>query len=107
MKTIQQQIKLNLAKKYFAKSNNPKKDIDRKTDYETGFYDGVEFTQRWISIKDELPPIDKLVQVKIQEIDSDKVYYDHDKIMPQEPFNMFECEQSMVTVTHWRPIELE
>ena len=102
MKTIEQ------AAQEYADDHYGKNYItENKTHDENAFKAGVEFAQRWISVKDELPPIDKLVQVKIQEIDSDKVYYDHDKIMPQEPFNMFECEQSMVTVTHWRPIELE
>ena len=108
MKTIQQQIKLNLAKKYFAKSNNPKKDIDRKTDYETGFYDGVEFAQRWISVKERLPEkqghylviapqsFPKNCKVVVAEFDEDaEMFYSESSDCP------------IYDASDWRPIELE
>jgi hypothetical protein len=82
--------------------------FEHNDDVDNAFKAGVEFAQRWISVEEELPPIGELVQVKCHEmIGKQTIFYDFDKIMPQEPFNMFEVEQCMVKVTHWKPIEIK
>lgn len=80
-------------------------------DYEktSCFKAGVEFAQRWISVEEELPKNYNLVLVKGLnknggiEFATGLTYYD-----------LFECKREwtvgdsdIVTVTHWRPIELK
>lgn len=75
--------------------------------YSTGFSDGVEFAQRWIDPKEELPEVGVLVQIKLTEFIRNSIYYDHDRVIDNNGFKMFECEQCTVRVIGWRYIELK
>jgi len=73
---------------------------------EDAFIAGAEFTQRWIPVDEELPEVNELVQVQIQEFLGGAIYFDHDKVIEVENNQkMFDCEQCAVKVIAWRLIE--
>ena len=72
-----------------------------------GFKTGVEFAQRWIDPKEELPEVGVLVQIKLTEFIRNSIYYDHDRVIDNNGFKMFDCEQCAVRVIGWRYIELK
>lgn len=69
---------------------------------ESDFRAGIQFAQRWIPVEEELPPLNKLLQVK-GIADKKAIEYD---------FAFFEfkkglCNSHLIRATHWRPIELK
>ena len=99
MKTIEE-----AAREYGAAMGNPEKPINATYD---GFKTGVEFAQRWIDPKEELPEVGVLVQIKLTEFIRNSIYYDHDRVIDNNGFKMFDCEQCTVRVIGWRYIELK
>ena len=74
---------------------------------ETSFTAGVKFAQRWISPKDDMPPVGELVQIKVKWRDSD-ITYDHDKRTVCNGYDDFEINQMVgLEVVGWRPINLK
>lgn len=70
------------------------KDIAIHTDLdEFSFLKGVEFAQRWISVEKELPKNDDHILMKTKE----------DGVV----FGKFKNIALILSVTHWRPIELK
>lgn len=66
----------------------------------SGFYEGVEFAQRWIPIEEELPKVGVLVLIQ----DEDKFrrlgFYNGE-------FWMNNYGAAVLHITHWRPINFE
>lgn len=69
------------------------------------FIHGAKFAQEWINPKQEMPPVGKLVQVKIK-WRSDAITYDHDKWIKKCDYDDFEIHPMVgLDVIGWRPIE--
>ena len=70
---------------------------DMRMQAETHFEAGVEFAQRWINVKEELPNIGDHILIKLI----------GDKLKIWRIFN--EDDRTLVSnyATHWRPIELK
>lgn len=105
MKTIEEKAKEYAEKKF--ESIAPLYDLDSndiKKLFESVFKAGVEFGQRWIPVEEELPEVGELVQIKFNLL-NEHLHFDHDKVIDVNGNKMFEIEQIMVNVTHWRPIE--
>ena len=67
---------------------------------------GVEFAQRWIPVEEELPEVGVIVQIKFKELHDENIYYGHDNVIQSTcDFKMFNCEQHLLNVISWRPIE--
>lgn len=83
--------------------------IESESDFVDGFMKGVEFAQRWISIKEELPEFRVEVQIKYQITinDQKEICYGYDKlILKCEDCYMFAVElDHKIKVIEWRPIE--
>lgn len=54
MKLIEETIKSNLRRK-LVKDTDSEVNIQRTAWYDTGFKEGIEFAERWISVEKELP----------------------------------------------------
>jgi hypothetical protein len=70
------------------------------------FIYGAKFAQEWISVEDELPPIDELVLAKT--VINDMIFYSLDSIIcletDDETFDQYPS-WTEGDPTHWRPIE--
>lgn len=63
-------------------------------------------SQEWISVEDGMPPVGKLVQVKVKWRGDNSISYDHDKRYKDESYDDFEINQMVgLEVIGWRPIE--
>ena len=73
-----------------------------------GFKKGVEFAQRWISVKEELPEIGEKVITKMTK-DKRTSYGIATRIREEWEINAHWIDHtfSNMTITHWRPIELK
>ena len=70
------------------------------------FIHGAKFAQEWISPEEEMPPVGKLVQVKVKWWGDNSISYDHDKRYKDETYDDFEINQMAgLEVIGWRPIE--
>jgi hypothetical protein len=84
---------------------------ERATRSEYGaFIAGVEFAQRWISVKDELPPCsDEDILIKGIDYRGHEgvvdIGYMHEKTPRVE--NFISLSGEVLEVTHWRKIELK
>ncbi|MDR0754153.1 MAG: DUF551 domain-containing protein [Prevotellaceae bacterium] len=77
---------------------------------EAAFIAGVKFAQRWISVKEELPPCsDEDILIKGIDYRGHKgvvdIGYMHEKTQRVE--NFISLSGEVLEVTHWRPIELK
>ena len=76
--------------------------------YLQGLKAGAEFAQKWISPRDEMPPVGELVQVKVKWRDDHNISYDHDKRTVCNGYDDFEINQMAgLEVVGWRPINLK
>ena len=73
-----------------------------------GFKKGVEFTQRWIPVEEELPPIGEKVITKMTK-DKRTAYGIATRIREEWEINAHWIDHtfSHMNITHWRPIELK
>ena len=96
MKTIEQ------AAQEYAKSLNLKghDSFDFETYAKQDFKAGVEFAQRLISVDEELPKKDTQVLVKWS-----NGIYGTNQYFQSGGFWQYQFDK--ITITHWRPIELE
>ena len=72
------------------------------------FEAGVEFTQIWIPVEEELPPIGEKVITKMTK-DKRTAYGIATRIREEWGINAHWIDHtfSNMTITHWRPIELK
>jgi hypothetical protein len=76
--------------------------------FEQGFLAGVEFSQRWISVDEELPPVSN-TDILIKGINLEghegvcDIGYMHAPGKSAE--NIISLSSEIMEVTHWRPIE--
>lgn len=71
--------------------------------YDQAFKEGVEFAQRWISVKEKLPPLDQKIIVKFINYRKEVDYWTG-KIGTEERLSHF-LDQHL-KFTHWRLIDL-
>jgi hypothetical protein len=64
---------------------------------QTDFEAGVKFAQEWISVKDELPPIEIWINLKLNDADYKSIIFSNIELV----------KTLSKTFTHWRPIEME
>ena len=122
MKTIEEAAKEN-----YPECDNRKEENKFREALRCGFYAGVEFAQRWISVDDELPKEMEIVLVKvvgtnpkmqyIQYISQSKVFYEtsfvcFNFIKKWDVLVRFERDEAFCIykdyrISHWRPIELK
>jgi len=85
-------------------------DGNRYRDSEIGFVDGIEFAQRWISVQDEKPPVEKKkncenfsinVFLKSDSNDISIGYYSY----MSGSFIVRDRDLKYMKVISWRPIE--
>jgi hypothetical protein len=70
-----------------------------------GFFYGVKFAQRWISVEEELPEYAGYVLIKNEYGDVSTAFYA--KVNEKAKFAIDFEGISSKNVTHWRPIELK
>ena len=75
-------------------------DLHNMIGFRAAFKKGVEFAQRWIPIEEELPPLNKWINVKYES--SEGLYYGS-TIMT----DLFPMEVLKNNFQYWRLIELE
>ena len=74
------------------------------------FKDGVELSQRWIPVEEDLPNSDvpgsatsEVVLAKSEELANEVTVYSH---LVNKTWHIYPSGK-IITITHWRPIELK